>query len=218
MLDRMHVACLHTVDSNIAVFEAAAKGMKLGLSHVVRADLLSRSEEAGGLTDEIRLEAADILREMIRDADAVLLTCSTVGPAAELAATLSTNPVLRVDGALAKAAVAAAQASGAGRVIALCAVQTTVEPTRILFERAAEGTGVVIEMRIAPDAWTTFKAGDTPGYHRLVAVAADAAYAEGHKVVALAQASMAGAAALCAKGTPLTRPAAGLAAAAGQDV
>ena len=47
----LHIACLHTVDSNIAVFEAA-----------------------------------DLLREMVRDADAVPLTCSTVGPAAELAA------------------------------------------------------------------------------------------------------------------------------------
>ncbi len=57
----LHIACRHTVDSNIAVFEAAAQGLDLGLSHVVRADLLSCAE-------------------------AVLLTCSTVGPAAGLGA------------------------------------------------------------------------------------------------------------------------------------
>ena len=71
-------------------------------------------------------------------------------------------------------------------------------------------------MRIAPDAWAAFKAGDVPGYHRLVAEAADAVFAEGADVVALAQASMAGAAAVCKRGTPLTSPAAGLAAAAGE--
>lgn len=213
----MRIACLHTVDSNIAVFEAAVSGLSsVSLSHLVRADLLSRSEQAGGLTPEIRDEAAALLRGLLDGADAVLLTCSTVGPAAEQAAEGAGKPILRVDGALAKAAVDQAE-SGSKHVIALCAVQTTVEPTRALFERAAQGRGVTIEMRVAPDAWSTFKSGDTPGYHRLVAQAADAAFAEGHDVVALAQASMAGAAALCTQGTPLTSPAAGLAAAAAKD-
>ncbi len=209
----MRVACLHTVDSNVAVFEAAASGLDLSLSHHVRADLLSRAEAEGGLSDAIRDEAIDLLQGLAQEADAVLLTCSTVGPAAERAAVLAPVPVLRVDEALASAAVARATASG-GRVIALCAVQTTVEPTRALFERVAGGTGVDIEMRIAPGAWEAFRAGDIPAYHRLVAEAADALYGKGEQVIALAQASMAGAAALCTRGTPLTSPAAGLAAAA----
>ncbi len=209
----LRIACLHTVESNIAVFEAASRGLDVVLSHHVRADLLSRSEVAGGLTAEIVDEAAAVLRGLAGEADAVLLTCSTVGPAAEQAAVGAGVPILRVDGALASRAVAAA-AQGSKRVIALCAVQTTIEPTRKLFERAAEGTGVAIEMRIAPGAWDAFKSGDTAGYHLLVAAAADALYAGGADVIALAQASMAGGAALCAHGTPLTSPAAGLAAAA----
>ncbi len=211
----LRIACLHTVDSNIAVFVAASQGLDVALSHHVRSDLLSRSEAAGGLTAEIRDEAAGLLRGMAEGVDAVLLTCSTVGPAAEQAAIGAGIPILRVDGALAKQAVAAA-AAGSKRVIALCAVQTTVEPTRILFEREAAGTGVAIDMRIAEGAWAAFKSGDTPGYHRLVAEAADALYAAGADVIALAQASMAGGAALCRNGTPLTSPAAGLAA-AGKD-
>ena len=216
MATPLRIACLHTVDSNIAVFEAASLGLGVSLSHSVRSDLLSRSEAAGGLTAEIRDEAAALLRGLASGADAVLLTCSTVGPATEQAALDAGVPILRVDGALAAQAVAQAMPGGK-RVIALCAVQTTVEPTRVLFERAAAGTGVAIEMRIAPGAWAAFKSGDTPGYHRLVAEAADALYAEGAEVIALAQASMAGAAALCARGTPLTSPAAGLAAAAAKD-
>jgi len=210
----MRIACLHTVDSNIAVLEAAAASLPgVTLSHHVRADLLKRAESAGGLTDAIRDEAAELLGELAKGADAVLLTCSTVGPAAERADLLAPVPVLRVDGALASAAIAKA-AAGKGRVAVLCAVQTTVEPTRALFERVADGTEVKISMHIAPGAWDEFRAGDLPAYHRLVAEAADKLYAQGHEVVAFAQASMAAAAALCTRGAPLTSPAAGLAAAA----
>jgi hypothetical protein len=213
----MRIACLHTVDSNVAVLEAAAQalraaGQDVALSHTVRADLLQRAEAQGGLTEAIRDEAAELLRGLAEGADAVLLTCSTVGPAAERADLLAPVPVLRVDQALATAAVAKASA-GNSRVDVLCAVQTTVEPTRALFERVADGTGVAIAMHIAPGAWDAFRAGDVPGYHRLVAEAADALYAGGAQSVAFAQASMAGAAALCTRGTPLTSPGAGLAAA-----
>lgn len=210
----MRIACLHTVESNVAVLEAAASGLSgVTLLHTVRPDLLHRAEAAGSLTDEIRDEAAELLGELAGSADAVLLTCSTVGPAAERADLLAPVPVLRVDAALASAAIAQA-AAGIGRVDVLCAVQTTVEPTRALFERLADGTEVAIAMHIAPGAWDAFRAGDIAKYHGLVAAAADALYANGAEVVAFAQASMAAAAALCTRGTPLTSPAAGLAAAA----
>ena len=35
------VACLHTADSNIAIFDAAARGLDVSLRHVVRSDLLA---------------------------------------------------------------------------------------------------------------------------------------------------------------------------------
>jgi aspartate/glutamate racemase len=210
----MRIACLHTVESFVPVFEAAAASLPgVSLSHVVRPDLLKRAEAEGGLTDAIRDEAAELLREMAGGADAVLLTCSTVGPAAERADLLAPVPVLRVDAALASAAVAKA-AAGKGRVDVLCTVQTTVEPTRALFERVADGTEVAIAMHIAPGAWDAFRAGDVAAYNRLIAEAADALFAKGAEVVAFAQASMAGAAALCGKGAPLTSPGAGLSAAA----
>ena len=43
----MRIACLHTAESNIAVFEAAAQALGLGrdtLVHVVREDLLAAAE------------------------------------------------------------------------------------------------------------------------------------------------------------------------------
>lgn len=192
----IRIACLHTVDSNAAVFEAACPP-GASLRHVVRADLLSAAEAAGGLTPAIREETRALLAGLAAEADAVLLTCSTLGPSAE-------GLALRVDAALAEATAAAP-----GPRLVLYAVATTEAPTRTLFATY----GAAFEMRLAAGAWDAFRAGDLPDYHARVAEAADAAYAEGFTTVALAQASMAGAAALCRSGTPLTSPAAGLAAA-----
>ncbi len=207
----MRIACLHTIDSNVAVFQSASAGLDVSLTHQVRADLLKRAEADGGLTAEIRAETAELLRGLAAGADAVLLTCSTLGPSVEDVD--AGVPVLRVDAALAQQAVAAC--GGKGHVLVMCAVQTTVEPTRKLFEAAAEGTGVGIAMRVIPCAWDAFRAGNVEAYHLIIAQAVDAAYAEGAGVIALAQASMTGAALLCRQGTPLTSPAAGMAAAAG---
>jgi hypothetical protein len=194
---RLRIACLHTAASNIAVFDAAAAGMDVRLEHHVRADLLAAAEAAGGLTEAIRAETRAALAGLGAQADVVLLTCSTLGPAAD-------GYALRVDAVLASQVAACG-----GTVVVLCAVQTTLEPTRLLFEAA----GAVVDLRLVPGAWDRFKAGDIDGYHRRIADAADTAFAEGPKVVALAQASMAGAAALCTRGTPMTSPQSGLAAA-----
>lgn len=208
----MRIACLHTAASNIAVFDAAAQAVGLAsgvLAHTVRADLLAAAERAGGLTDAIAAETGTALRSLCGTADAVVLTCSTLGPSVAALAGTATVPVLRVDAALAEAAVA-----NGGRVVALCAVETTVEPTTRLFAEAAATTGADVEVRLVPGAWDLFKAGDRDGYLAAVARAADDAYAAGASTVVLAQASMAGAADLVHNGpAPLTSPTAGLAAA-----
>lgn len=206
----MRIACLHTIDSNIQVFEAARAGLGLAveLRHQVRDDFLKNAERAGGLTPAIAAEAAEVLAGLGAEADAVLLTCSTLGPSIEGVQQKIGKPVLRVDGALADAAV-----RKGGRVVVLCAVETTIAPTRVLFEAAAAKTGAAIDMRLVADAWPEFKAGHLDRYFALIAKAADDAAAEpGVATVALAQASMAGAAAKC-RSKPLTSPAVGLSAA-----
>jgi hypothetical protein len=187
----MRIACLHTAASNIAVFDEAAIGLDVTLEHHVRADLLAAAEAQGGLTDAIRAETSSVLDGLAAEADGVLLTCSTLGPAA-------TGGAMRVDAALA----AEAQARG-GPIVVLCAVQTTMAPTRALFT-------VPVDLRLVAGAWELFRAGDVAGYHVAIAQAADAAFDEGAKVVALAQASMAGAASRCSRGMPLTSPRSGL--------
>jgi hypothetical protein len=202
------IACLHTSHGNIAVFDAACPpGARL--THALREDLLRDAEAAGGLTEEIAARTAAALEALAAPGvDAVLLTCSTVGPGARLAR--AAVPVLRVDAALAEAAT-----RGGGKVVVLCAVETTVEPTRAIFAEGAARHGATLEVRLVPGAWAAFRAGDPARYHAIVAAAADAAFAEGADEVALAQASMTGAVALAAGRKPLASPPVGLAAALG---
>ncbi len=207
----LHISCLHSAQSNIAVFEAARRTLGLDdvmLKHRVRSDLLAQAESEGRASLAVLRQTADELNALAKGAHGVLLTCSTLGPAARIASEELTVPVLRVDEALALEAV-----RGGGVVIVLCAVGTTIGPTRAVFEEAAmaAGTGAGIEVRLVPGAWDLFKAGRQDDYWQTIAAAADAAAAEGSATVALAQASMAGAASL-ARNPPLTSPVAGLAA------
>jgi len=208
----LRIACPHTADSNIEVFDVALQELGtegVELHHSVRADLLAAAEQAGGLTPEIAERTAGTLRGLCDDADAVLLTCSTLGPAAEAAATCASVPMFRVDAMLAREAV-----RSGGKVAVLCAVQTTMEPTRFLFEKEARATGTEVVMHFVSGAWDVFKAGDRSRYLSMIAVAADKAFQGGAVQVVLAQASMAGAAKLAIGGrAPLTSPTVGLAAA-----
>ena len=193
----MRIACLHTAESNVAIFEAARPdGVRL--SHAVRPDLLAAAE-AEGLTPAIAAATAEALGALGKDevADAVLLTCSTLGPAAEAAG------ALRADAALAEAATA-----GGGTVEVLCTAPATLATTAELFGAAAGRTGARLTIRLVPGAWALFQAGDHAGYAALIARDAEASRAD---VVALAQASMAPAGHLTARPV-LTVPAAALAA------
>jgi hypothetical protein len=214
---KVRIACLHTAQSNVDVLEAAAAGLPVQLMHTVRAELLREAEIAGGLTRDIAARTAAVLDSLSKQGvDGVLLTCSTLGPAvrARAGADIPSDgsravPVLRVDEALAAHAVR--QAAG-GQIVILYAVETTREPTRALFAATPGAVPDRVALRRVEGAWTAFRSGDTDGYFRAIAMAADRAFDEGAAVVALAQASMAGAASLASKGMPLTSPAAGLAA------
>lgn len=197
----LSLACLHTADSNAALFEAAAAalpGGALRLTHQVRADLLREP------TPETLEEAAALLRDLAQEADAVLLTCSTIGAAAARAQDAAC-PVLRADAALAEAAT-----RRGGLVEVLYAAPTTEGPTRAVFEAAAAKTGAQIRLHLVEGAWPLFLAGETAAYHARIA---DVAHGLPGRVV-LAQASMAGAAALLPEAPPLTVPAISVMAAA----
>lgn len=208
----MRITCLHTAASNIAVFDAAAQALGIApavLQHEVRADLLAAAEERGGLTPDIATSTANVLLSLAQHADIVLLTCSTLGPSVDELDERIQSSVLRADQALALTAVQAG-----GKIVVLCAVETTLAPTSGLFHRAALHSDATVDVQLVPGAWALFKAGDSDGYLSTIATAADQAYIDGASMVALAQASMGGAAALVTAGpAPLTSATAGLKAA-----
>ncbi len=191
----MRIACLHTAESNVAIFEAARPD-GVSLSHAVRPDLLAAAE-AEGLTPAIAAATAQALGALRDGADAVLLTCSTLGPAAGPAG------AVRADAALAEAATA-----GGGTVEVLCSAPGTLTATAELFGAAAGRSGARVTIRLVPGAWHLFHAGDHAGYAERIARDAEASRAD---VVALAQASMTPAAQLTARPV-LTCPQAALAA------
>lgn len=188
----MIIACLHTADSNIPIFEAACpEGVKL--THRVRPDLLARAIAAGGATEEVLAETAEELGALT--GDAILLTCSSIGAAAPR------SGALRVDTALAKAAAAAG-----GTVEVFVTTPSTIQPTGDLFRQE----GVEPKVTLIDGALTAFQENRLDDYLNLIAAAADRSTAD---VVALAQASMAPAAEQMRR-PALTSPAAGLRAAA----
>nr|WP_210290281.1 MULTISPECIES: Asp/Glu racemase [unclassified Rhizobium] len=204
---------MHTAESNITVYEAAAKALGLPdgmLHHHVRADLLLAAEKVGRLTDEISAETAALLWHLAEDADAVVLNCSTLGPAASKIAAGAGAPIIQADAVLAEQAVKAG-----GKVIVLCTVETTIAPTTALFEAAAKATGAEIEVRLVPGAWAHFRAGDLSAYLASIADAVTAASGESAVTIAFAQASMTDAVHLLPgnRPQPMTGPAAALAAA-----
>lgn len=195
------IACLHTAESNAPLFEtsaAALPGGALRLTHRVRADLLREP------TPETLAEASLLLREMATDADAVLLTCTTIGAAVE-GAQDAPCPVVRADAALAEAAT-----RSGGPVDLLYAAPTTRESTQHLFAAAASRSGATLTLHLVERAWALFLAGRIADYHARIAAAAEGLTGR----VVLAQASMAGAAALMQGAPPLTLPAIGVMSAA----
>ncbi|WP_086731543.1 aspartate/glutamate racemase family protein [Streptomyces carpinensis] len=209
------LALLHTSPVHVPVFEALRDEdhPQLRLRHFVDEELLSRARREGpaAVTDEVR---AVLDRAVAEGARAVLCTCSTIGGVAETAGVQAGAdvPVLRVDRPMASAAVAAGP-----RVVVLAAVESTLAPTVALIEEEARRAGRPVSVRplLVHGAWARFEAGDTEGYVRRVASAADSISAAEADAIVLAQASMGPAQSLTTTLVPtFSSPRPGLAAAA----
>ncbi|MEU1038041.1 arylsulfatase [Streptomyces sp. NPDC005551] len=200
---------LHTSPAHIPVFDALRDESHPGLElrHLVAEDLLARARAEGvdAVADDVR---AAVGRAVAEGAGAVLCTCSTIGEVAE--ASGAAVPVLRVDRPMAAAAVAAGP-----RVVVLATVESTLTPTVALVEQEARRAGRPADVRalLVDGAFARFEAGDTDGYARVVARAADSV-TDADSIV-LAQASMAPAQHLTTTAVPvLSSPRPGLAAGA----
>jgi hypothetical protein len=185
---------LHTAAVHVPTFSALVAELAPGLPtrHIVAEGLLAEAR-AEGLTPALAARVAAQIAAA-GEVGAVLCTCSTIGGLAEATATAGGPPVLRVDRAMAEAAVAAGP-----RIALVAALESTLAPTRALIAEVAAQAGRAVEISemLCAGAWACFEAGDGAGYLDAIeaCVRATAASAD---VIVLAQASMAGAAQRCA--------------------
>lgn len=189
----MKIACLHTAESNISLFDEAAAALGLELVHAVRADLYQRAIELGGVDEAILSETAEALAGL--DGEVVILNCTTICDAADRVG------ALRVDVALAEAATA-----DGGTVEVFVTTPTTIKPTGAVFHAAAAQTGAAVTLTLVEDALPAFLAGDLHEYARLIARVAEVSSAD--KIV-LAQTSMVPAASMMDRAV-MTSPSAAL--------
>jgi aspartate/glutamate racemase len=232
----MIAGLLHTVPALAATFDALVADAVPGAQrqHVVDAWMLETAI-AEGVTPAVQARVASHLRHLQDSgAAAVLVTCSSIGEAAEQAARSLTIPVLRVDAPMAAAAIShlptiassinpgdTRSASGLseeamGAMVVVLATNTaTLGPTTRLIEReaAAQGVDAGVTATVVEGAAAARAGGDQERHDRLIAEAVRAAAADaGADVIVLAQASMAAAAESAGVGIPvLTSPAGGVA-------
>jgi aspartate/glutamate racemase len=216
---------VHTVPALATTFGDLLRERAPGarLVHVVDAWLLETAI-ADGVTAQVARQVADHVGHLVAaGADAVLVTCSSIGEAAEAAGVRRGVPVLRVDAPMAREAAVLATAPGArGRIAVLATLDATLGPTgrlvaRALHEASGRGAGprddehreVRVDAQVVDGAAAARAAGDLARHDDLVA-AAVRRVAQEADVVVLAQASMAGAAADAGVDVPvLTSPASG---------
>ena len=204
------VVMIHTVGTNPAAFDKLSAELLPGVAveHVVDESLLQDTIRLGELTSATRERFAEHARRALASKpDAVMLTCSSVGPAADGLG------VQRIDQAMAERAVALGTRIGIAATL-----PTTLGPTSDLVRSAAAKAGKQVEIRteLAEGAFALLAAGDAAEHDRRVRAALER-LADWADVVVLAQASMAratsGAASLEAGGRQvplLTSPRLGL--------
>ena len=193
----MKIGFLHTLAANADTFATLLREMDptIDARHLVDEALLTETRAAGRIMPGVRERVERAIQTLAGDgAEVVVCTCSTIGAVAEATPVPSGTVVMRIDRPMAEAAVA--QGS---RVLVVAAVASTLGPTLGLLEEVARAAGRALDVAqlVCTEAWSCFQRGDLPGYARQIASAIARSGAERDRdVVVLAQASMAGAAAL----------------------
>ncbi|MFP5207935.1 MAG: aspartate/glutamate racemase family protein [Acidobacteriota bacterium] len=181
---------IHTSSTLVSVFASLCHHHipEAKLFHMVDETLIQDTIRAGALRKlTIRRLVDQIASAEAAGADAVLVTCSSIGPGVRVAQQIFDIPVIRIDDAMAEAAVHQARTIGV-----LATLRTTLSPTTALLrEKAAEAARPVeIVECLCADAFPAVLAGDTETHDQILrkALVEDL---RGVDVIVLAQASMA---------------------------
>ena len=184
------IALIHTVASLPAVFQPLVKeGLPSWLSfNVVDESLLKNTVRDGVLSSRTQQRLAQhVFSAAEGGADAIVVTCSTLGNAVDSIRPISSVPLFRIDQGMANEAVARAR-----RIGVLATLPTTLKPTSQMIKNASEyaGKDCTIVEHLCEGAFDLLADGNQEAHDKLVADGFHA-LASQTELIVLAQASMA---------------------------
>ena len=184
------VAFVHTVAALVPRFRELAAELLPGVETFDLVDetlLREATAERRVSLDVARRLFAHLAAAERHGADAIVITCSSVGDVVDAARSFAAVPLIRIDQAMAEQAV-----ERGSRIGVLATLHSTLEPTSALIRRSAEAADRRVEVRdrVCEGAFDALRAGDTDRHDDLVrdGLRELLGWAE---VVVLAQASMA---------------------------
>lgn len=184
------LALIHTSPTLIPAFtELCRKHLpRTDVFHMVDESLIQDTIRAGTLRKvTVRRLINQIASAEASGANAVLVTCSSIGPGVALAQQLFDFPVIRIDEAMAERAT-----RNASNIGVLATLRTTLDPTTALLRAKAAEAGRKIRLTecLCDGAFPAVLAGDTETHDRMLrkALLEDLS---GVDLIVLAQASMA---------------------------
>ena len=187
---RTRIAFVHTVGGLVARFRELATELIPGAEtfDIVDETLLREATAEGRVSvDVARRLFAHLAAAERHGADAIVVTCSSVGDVVDAARSFAAVPLIRIDQAMAEQAV-----ERGSRIGVLATLQSTLGPTAGLIRRSAQAAERPVEVRdrVSDGAFEALRGGDTGRHDELVRAGLREllGWAE---VVVLAQASMA---------------------------
>lgn len=184
------LAFIHTSPVLVPTFTQLAAELlpELNIFHMVDESLIKNTIAAGKLTKVTTRRVLSLIESAeLAGAEAVMVTCSSIGHAVSLSRPFIDIPVLRIDEAMAEAAV-----TKGGRVGVAATLRTTLDPTLQLLQETALRSEKKIETVpcLCEGAFEAVISGQTDRHDRLV-IDALTELMKNVDVVVLAQASMA---------------------------
>lgn len=178
----MKIALLHTAQIHVDTFTNLAAEYDVELLHIVRPELLAQARAQG--LDSVRAATITALEGL--EADAIICSCSTLGPIADEFAQ-NNKHMLRIDRPLMQAALEYAP----NIVVAIC-LDSTRQATLNLLQDCADQAGLNINPQVVlcDAAWRHFEAGNQAEFAQAIAAQIKTEISPTANCVILAQASM----------------------------
>lgn len=184
-----NIALIHTVKSVLNTFEGRIKETLGDVKVINTLDeyLASDPAEKGEFTIENMNRLYGFIKNAeIAEADAIVVTCSTLSPTVEKIKPFIKIPLIAIDEAMIKKAVESGK-----KITILATAESTIEPTKVGLLREAEKLNKHLELSIVVchEAYDAIKAGDVKHHDDILKKRA--LEIKQQDVVVLAQASMA---------------------------